>query len=56
MVTKEDDCLPPPTEPSRCYSPPSTTPLAELETTRSLEIMESSFLSPVWYFHSLLAL
>ncbi|CAG7906957.1 unnamed protein product, partial [Brassica rapa] len=48
MVTKEDDCLPPPTEPSRCYSPPSTTPLAELETTRSLEIMESSFLSPVW--------
>ncbi|XP_009140382.1 probable sphingolipid transporter spinster homolog 3 isoform X1 [Brassica rapa] len=48
MVTKEDDCLPPPTQPSRCYSPPSTTPLAELETTRSLEIMESSFLSPVW--------
>lgn len=48
MVTKEEDCLPPATEPSRCYSPPSTTPLAELETIRSLEIMESSFLSPVW--------
>ncbi|VVB08378.1 unnamed protein product [Arabis nemorensis] len=50
MVTKEEDCsLPPPaTEPSRCYSPSSSTPLAELETVRSLEIVESSFLSPVW--------
>ncbi|XP_013635961.1 PREDICTED: probable sphingolipid transporter spinster homolog 3 isoform X1 [Brassica oleracea var. oleracea] len=47
MVTKEEDCLPPATEPSRCYSP-STTPPPELETIRSLEIVESSFLSPVW--------
>ncbi|KAH0885969.1 hypothetical protein HID58_062065 [Brassica napus] len=48
MVTKEDDCLPPAAEPSRCCSPSSTTPPAELETIRSLEIVESSFLSPVW--------
>ncbi|ESQ46184.1 hypothetical protein EUTSA_v10000128mg [Eutrema salsugineum] len=48
MVTKEEDCLPPATEPSRRYSPSSSTPLAELETVRSLEIVESSSLSPVW--------
>ncbi|CAH8388222.1 unnamed protein product [Eruca vesicaria subsp. sativa] len=48
MVTKEEDCLPPATEPSRCYSPSSSTPLGELETIRSLEIVEPSFLSPVW--------
>ncbi|XP_023640797.1 probable sphingolipid transporter spinster homolog 3 isoform X4 [Capsella rubella] len=35
MVTKEEDCLPP-------------TPLTELETVRSIEIVESSSLSPVW--------
>jgi hypothetical protein len=51
MVTKEEDCLPPVTETtSRCYSTSSSTPLAELETVRSLEIVESSSsLSPVWY-------
>lgn len=50
MVTKEEDCLPPATETPRCYSPSSTTPLAELKTVRSIEIVESSsFLSPVWY-------
>lgn len=50
VVTKEEDCLPPATETPRCYSPSSTTPLAELETVRSIEIVESSsFLSPVWY-------
>ncbi|KFK34862.1 hypothetical protein AALP_AA5G203000 [Arabis alpina] len=49
MVTKEEDCcLPSSSEPSRCYSPSSSTPLAELETVRSVEIVESSFLSPVW--------
>ncbi|AEC07346.1 Major facilitator superfamily protein [Arabidopsis thaliana] len=50
MVTKEEDCLPPVTETtSRCYSTSSSTPLAELETVRSLEIVESSSsLSPVW--------
>ncbi|KAF8090113.1 hypothetical protein N665_0486s0011 [Sinapis alba] len=50
MVTKEEDCrLPPATEPSRCHSPSSSTPLEELETIRSLEIVEPSyFLSPVW--------
>ncbi|KAL0897894.1 hypothetical protein Bca101_081855 [Brassica carinata] len=50
MVTKEEDCrLPPAREPLRCYSPSSTTPLAELEETiRSLEIVEPSFFSPVW--------
>ncbi|EFH54889.1 hypothetical protein ARALYDRAFT_320107 [Arabidopsis lyrata subsp. lyrata] len=48
VVTKEEDCLPPATETPRCYSPSSTTPLAELETVRSIEIVESSFLSPVW--------
>ncbi|XP_019083480.1 PREDICTED: probable sphingolipid transporter spinster homolog 3 isoform X4 [Camelina sativa] len=42
MVTIEEDCLPPATEtPLSCYSP-SSTPLA------SIEIVESSFLSPVW--------
>ncbi|KAG2305105.1 hypothetical protein Bca52824_033756 [Brassica carinata] len=45
MVTKEEGCLPPATEPLRCYSPSSTTPLAELETIQSLEIVEPSFLS-----------
>lgn len=55
MVTKGEDCLPPATEPSRCYSPSSTTPLAELETIRSLEIVEPSFLSPVWYLSFLKA-
>ncbi|KAG7571797.1 MFS transporter superfamily [Arabidopsis suecica] len=49
VVTKEEDCLPPATETPRCYShSSSTTPLAELETVRSIEIVESSFLSPVW--------
>ncbi|KAH0886173.1 hypothetical protein HID58_062269, partial [Brassica napus] len=48
MVTKEEDCLPPATEPLRCYFPSSTTPLAELETIQSLEIVEPSFLSPAW--------
>ncbi|CAN6840149.1 unnamed protein product [Brassica oleracea] len=43
---RQEDCLPPATEPSRCYSPSTTPP--ELETIRSLEIVESSFLSPVW--------
>ncbi|CAH2061487.1 unnamed protein product, partial [Thlaspi arvense] len=44
-----EDCrLPNATEPSKCYSPSSSTPLAELETARSLEIVESSFLSPIW--------
>ncbi|CAN6843780.1 unnamed protein product [Brassica oleracea] len=41
-------CLPPATEPLRCYFPSSTTPLAELETIQSLEIVEPSFLSPAW--------
>lgn len=53
MVNKEEeeDCrLSPAMEPSSCYSPSSSTPLAELETVRSLEIVESSPpLSPVWY-------
>lgn len=50
MVTKEEeDCLPPATDPLRCYFPSSTTPLAELETIQSLEIVEPSFLSPAWY-------
>ncbi|CAN6986910.1 unnamed protein product, partial [Brassica oleracea var. botrytis] len=49
MVTKEEDCLPPGTEPLRCYFPSSTTPLAELETIQSLEIVEPSFLSPARY-------
>ncbi|CAA7019777.1 unnamed protein product [Microthlaspi erraticum] len=46
MVNKEEeeDCR----QPSSCYSPSSSTPLAELETVRSLEIVESSSLSPVW--------
>ncbi|KAL0775098.1 hypothetical protein Bca101_040250 [Brassica carinata] len=48
MVTKEEDCLPPAIEPLRCYFPSSTTPLAELETIQSLEIVEPSFLSPAW--------
>ncbi|KAF2579966.1 hypothetical protein F2Q68_00006571 [Brassica cretica] len=48
MVTKEEDCLPPATKPLRCYFPSSTTPLAELETIQSLEIVEPSFLSPPW--------
>ncbi|KAL0659219.1 hypothetical protein Bca4012_079804 [Brassica carinata] len=48
MVTKEEDCLPPATEPLRCYFPSSTTPLAELETIQSLEIVAPSFLSPAW--------
>ncbi|CAF1919141.1 unnamed protein product [Brassica napus] len=48
MVTKEEDCLPPATKPSRCYFPSSTTPLAEVETIQSLEIVEPSFLSPAW--------
>ncbi|CAN7019724.1 unnamed protein product [Brassica oleracea var. botrytis] len=49
MVTKEEeDCLPPATDPLRCYFPSSTTPLAELETIQSLEIVEPSFLSPAW--------
>ncbi|CAN6988023.1 unnamed protein product [Brassica oleracea var. botrytis] len=48
MVTKEEDCLPPATKPLRCYFPSSTTPLAELETIQSLEIVEPSFLSPAW--------
>ncbi|KAL1213434.1 putative sphingolipid transporter spinster-like protein [Cardamine amara subsp. amara] len=50
MVTtkEEEDRLPPATESLRCYSPSSSTPLPELETVRSLEIVESSFLSPVW--------
>ncbi|CAN6910169.1 unnamed protein product [Brassica oleracea] len=48
MVTKEEDCLPPASEPLRCYFPSSTTPLAELETIQSLEIVEPSFLSPAW--------
>ncbi|CAN6813904.1 unnamed protein product [Brassica oleracea] len=48
MVTKEEDCLPPATEPLRCYFPSSTTPLAELQTIQSLEIVEPSFLSPAW--------
>ncbi|KAJ0260450.1 sphingolipid transporter spinster 3 [Hirschfeldia incana] len=42
MVTKGEDCIPPATEPSRCSS------TTELETIRSLEIVEPSFLSPVW--------
>ncbi|KAF3565034.1 hypothetical protein DY000_02013491 [Brassica cretica] len=46
MVTKEEDCLPPATEPLRCYFLSSTTPLPELETIQSLEIVEPSFLSP----------
>lgn len=52
MVNKEEDedCrLSPAMEPSSCYFPSSSTPLAELETVRSLEIVESSSLSPVWY-------
>ncbi|CAF2057733.1 unnamed protein product [Brassica oleracea var. botrytis] len=48
MVTKEEDFLPPATEPLRCYFPSSTNPLAELETIQSLEIVEPSFLSPAW--------
>ncbi|CAN6858645.1 unnamed protein product [Brassica oleracea var. botrytis] len=48
MVTKEEDCLPPGTKPLRCYFLSSTTPLAELETIQSLEIVEPSFLSPAW--------
>uniref|UniRef100_A0A0D3C4L1 Uncharacterized protein n=1 Tax=Brassica oleracea var. oleracea TaxID=109376 RepID=A0A0D3C4L1_BRAOL len=48
MVTKEEDCLPPATEPLRCYFPSSMTHLAELETIQSLEIVEPSFLSPAW--------
>ncbi|CAN7071407.1 unnamed protein product [Brassica oleracea var. botrytis] len=47
MVTKEEDCLPPATEPLRCYFPSSTTPLAELETIQSLEIVEPSFPLPL---------
>lgn len=49
MVTKVEDCLPHAMETLRCYSPPSSTPLAELETVRSLAIVESSCLSPIWY-------